>query len=234
MISPRPTFPPPPWRIGLFLRLTHLITEEQAMHFIILGAGAIGCYVGARLASAGQQVTLVGHPRVLQPLAQDGLQVSDLDGFSARVPPASLQLAQSLAEVNLQPPCVVLLCVKGGATESAARDMAVACVAGTPVISLQNGVDNVARLQAAAPQLQALAGMVPYNVVMPKANAVHRATTEQTFSPEHGVLAHAHVERHVADLCVGECEGVEEFTRRALGKAFGVRRERARRGHAIR
>jgi 2-dehydropantoate 2-reductase len=159
------------------LRLAHLITEKQAMHFIILGAGAIGCYVGARLASAGQQVTLVGRPRVLQPLTRDGLQVSDLDGFSAQVPPASLRLAQSLAEVNLQPPCVVLLCVKGGATESAAHELAAACAAGTPVISLQNGVDNVARLQAAAPQLQVLAGMVPYNVVMPKANAVHRATT---------------------------------------------------------
>ena len=147
------------------------------MHFFILGAGAIGCYVGGRLLAAGQQVTLVGRPRVLEPLAQGGLQVSDLDGFSVQLAPAQLRLAHSLAEVSLQPPCVVLLCVKGGATESAAREIAAACPAGTPVISLQNGVDNLARIQSAAPQLQALPGMVPYNVVMPTPHSVRRATT---------------------------------------------------------
>ena len=147
------------------------------MHFIVFGAGAIGCYVGGRLAAAGQPVTLVGRPRVLAPLAQGGLQVSDLDGFSAQLAPAQLRLAFSLAEAAVQPPYVVLLCVKGGATESAAQELAAACPAGTPVISLQNGVDNVARISAVAPQLQALAGMVPYNVVMPTAHSVRRATT---------------------------------------------------------
>jgi 2-dehydropantoate 2-reductase len=45
------------------------------------------------------------------------------------------------------------------------------------VLSLQNGVENVARIKAEAPQLVALAGMVPYNVVMPGPTQVHRATT---------------------------------------------------------
>jgi 2-dehydropantoate 2-reductase len=147
------------------------------MHFIVLGAGAIGCYVGGRLAAAGQQVTLVGRPRVLQPIAEGGLKVSDLDGFSAQLPAGRLRLAHSLVEADRREPYVILLCVKGGATESAALELAKACAAATPVISLQNGVDNVARIQAAAPALQALAGMVPYNVVMPQPTTVHRATT---------------------------------------------------------
>lgn len=145
------------------------------MHFIVLGAGAIGCYVGGRLAAAGQSVTLVGRPSVLDPIRRDGLTVTDLEGFSAVVPAKDLHPTESLAGVDWRPDSVVLLCVKGGATATAAQSLAQACPAGTPVISLQNGVDNVARIAERAPHLQALAAMVPYNVVLRGAR-VHRAT----------------------------------------------------------
>ncbi|WP_298211802.1 2-dehydropantoate 2-reductase [Acidovorax sp.] len=145
------------------------------MNFIVVGAGAIGCYVGGRLAAQGNPVCLVGRPRVLASIAQEGLRVTDLDGFDQQVPPSALQLAATLAEVELPPGSVVLLCVKSGATEAAARELAAVCASGTPVISLQNGVDNVARVAALAPDLNVLAGMVPYNVVLRGAH-VHRAT----------------------------------------------------------
>ena len=148
---------------------------EQQQSFIILGAGAIGCYVGGRLAAHGQPVCLVGRPRALEPIALNGLKVTDLDGFDRQVPPTALRLAPSLAEAAPGPGSVVLLCVKSGATEAAARELAAACAPGTPVISLQNGVDNVARIAALAPGLNVLAGMVPYNVVLRGAH-VHRAT----------------------------------------------------------
>ena len=72
---------------------------------------------------------------------------------------------------------MILLCVKGGATLAAAQEIALVCKPGTTIVSLQNGVDNVARIQAAAPQMQVLAGMVPYNVVMLDSQRVHRATS---------------------------------------------------------
>lgn len=145
------------------------------MHFIVLGAGAIGCYVGGRLAAHGQAVTLVGRAHARHPIAAQGLRVSDLDGFDRTVPATALRLAATLAEAAPGADSIVLLCVKSGATESAARELAAACAPGTPVVSLQNGVDNVARVQALAPGLQVLAGMVPYNVVLRGAHA-HRAT----------------------------------------------------------
>ncbi|KRC19652.1 2-dehydropantoate 2-reductase [Acidovorax sp. Root219] len=145
------------------------------MNFIVLGAGAIGCYVGGRLAAQGQSVCLVGRPHAMEPLAREGLTVTDLDGYRAHVPAAHLRLAGTLAEAAPGPDTVVLLCVKSGATESAARELAAACAPGIPVISLQNGVDNVARIKAQAPSLKALAGMVPYNVILRGAQ-VHRAT----------------------------------------------------------
>lgn len=146
------------------------------MHFIVLGAGAIGCYVGGRLAAHGQSVTLVGRAHALQPIAAQGLRVTDLDGFDRTVPAAGMRLASTLAEVGPGgDSTIVLLCVKSGATESAARELAAACAPGTAVVSLQNGVDNVARIAAQAPALRGLAGMVPYNVVLRGAH-VHRAT----------------------------------------------------------
>jgi 2-dehydropantoate 2-reductase len=172
------------------------------MNIIVLGAGAIGCYVGGRLAAAGEHVTLVGRPKTTEPLALGGLTVTDLDGFKAHVAAdltsqnlsvaSSLKLAQtnrlakkpetkSTHNASANENTVVLLCVKGGATMSAAQEIAEYCPAGTSVVSLQNGVDNVARIKSAAPQMQAFAGMVPYNVVMKTATHVHRTTMGQIY-----------------------------------------------------
>ena len=86
------------------------------MNFIVLGAGAIGCYVGGRLAAHGQAVCLVGRPHALEPIAQHGLKVTDLDGFDRTVPASALQLAPMLADAAPGPDSVILLCVKSGAT----------------------------------------------------------------------------------------------------------------------
>ncbi len=176
-------------------KVTHPIATSAATatNFIVLGAGAIGCYVGARLLAAGQQVTLVGRPRILEPLALDGLTVTDLEGFSGRLHAAQLSLAPNMATawsgVDVDARTVILLCVKGGATTSAAQEIAACCPPGTSVISLQNGVENVARIQSAAPALQALPGMVPYNVVMRRANHVHRATMGSIYLPQNALTA---------------------------------------------
>ena len=150
------------------------------MNFIIVGAGAIGCYVGGRLAAAGESVTLVGRPYAIEALAMEGLTITDQDGFRGHVPPQRLRLATLLATAwpaKARPAdTIVLLCVKGGATLVAAAELAAVCPAQTPVVSLQNGVDNLSRIASAAPLLDPVAGMVPYNVVMPGATHVHRAT----------------------------------------------------------
>ena len=175
------------------------------MNFIVVGAGSIGCYVGGRLAASGASVWFVGRPRVTEVLAREGLQVSDLEGYAARIAPGQLRLADRLADAwaearsevagmarpdvsavaqpatSVIPPgspgvTYVLLAVKGGATATAAAEIAEVCAARTPVVSLQNGVENVARIRAAAPDVQVIAGMVPYNVVALQPSKVHRGT----------------------------------------------------------
>jgi len=68
------------------------------MRFIILGAGAIGCYVGGRLAHAGHTVCFVGRPHVLQPLSAQGLRITGNDGLDTLIPPAQIYLAATLQE----------------------------------------------------------------------------------------------------------------------------------------
>lgn len=156
------------------------------MRFIILGAGAIGCYVGGRLAHAGHTVCFVGRPRVLQSLSEQGLRLVGNDGLDASIPPAQICLAATLQEAvatlaakSGQPPhddnpVVVLVCVKTTATDEAALDIAAHCPAGTTVVSLQNGVDNAARLIAGAPTMTVLASVVAFNVVWRYANQVYQ------------------------------------------------------------
>ena len=49
------------------------------MRIAILGAGALGCYYGARLAEAGEDVCFIGRS-VYEPLKAEGLQVESVHG----------------------------------------------------------------------------------------------------------------------------------------------------------
>ena len=129
---------------------------------LVMGAGAIGCYLGGRLALDGVDVHFVGRPRVLDPLRLHGLTVCDADGATATLAPTQLHLHDAVP-AGL-PIALVLLCVKSGATTHAAAELAGTLAPGTPVLSMQNGLHNAELAQAAAPALRVLAGMVPYNV----------------------------------------------------------------------
>jgi choline dehydrogenase-like flavoprotein len=77
------------------------------MKFLIVGAGAIGAYIGARMANAGFDVTLFARGPHLRAMQEHGVQVKGSEGdFVAR--PA---IAGSLEEVG--PVDVVFLGVKG-------------------------------------------------------------------------------------------------------------------------
>lgn len=157
------------------------------MHFIVHGAGAIGCYVGGRLAAGGRLVTLVGRPPLIADIQRHGLRVSDVDGYQSQLEPGTLRLSASLVDVPLTPDCVVLLCGRGGATESAALELSVCCPPGTLVVSLLNGVDNLARIMAIAPRMKTIAGMVACDVVQPNPCHVHRATSGKFYLARHPV-----------------------------------------------
>lgn len=142
---------------------------------LVMGAGTIGCYLGGRLQAAGWPVQFVGRPRVLDALRAHGLTLTDLDGTRCHLPAESLRLHEALPH-DLGP-VLVVLAVKSGATAEAAQALAAALPAGTPVLSMQNGVSNATIGAQAAPALHWLAGMVPFNVAEIGPGRFHRGTS---------------------------------------------------------
>jgi 2-dehydropantoate 2-reductase len=146
----------------------------------VLGAGAIGCWVGGRLQAAGAEVHFVGRPRVLDALRAHGLTLTDLDRAPVVLTPERLHL-------HTEPPAAAalwLLCVKSGATADAVRPLA----PGSVVLSLQNGVSNAAVAAAAAPGVTVLPGMVPFNVAELGPGHFHRGTSGRLAAQDHPAL----------------------------------------------
>ncbi|MGE0279313.1 MAG: 2-dehydropantoate 2-reductase [Rhizobiaceae bacterium] len=145
---------------------------------VIAGAGSIGNYVGGCLVLGGKEVALLARPRIAAMLKADGLRVTDLEGRSRSVSSAKLNITEDPATA-LRGAAIVLVTVKSGATDEMARLVDRFAPADATIISLQNGVDNVARIEAAlSGSRRVVAGMVPFNVALadrPPLRA-HRAT----------------------------------------------------------
>jgi 2-dehydropantoate 2-reductase len=104
------------------------------MRFLIAGAGAIGAYIGARMAQAGFDVTLYARGPHLRAMQENGVHVKSGDGdFVAR--PA---IAGSLDEVG--PVDVVFLGVKAHGLPQLAPQLKPVLGPETTVVSTQNGI----------------------------------------------------------------------------------------------
>ena len=108
----------------------------------VLGAGAVGCYYGGMLARAGVPVVLIGRPAHVEAMQRDGLRLTTATSDEHIPVEASTELA-AVAGAAL-----VLVCVKSADSESTAADLAPYLAPEARVLSLQNGVDNAARMQA--------------------------------------------------------------------------------------
>ncbi|WP_037310601.1 2-dehydropantoate 2-reductase [Ruegeria halocynthiae] len=145
------------------------------MKIVIAGAGSIGCYCGALLADAGHDVTLLGRPRILNPIQEKGLTVTDFAGLRRHVVAGDLTLTQD--PVCLNGAEVVIVTVKTGATAEMAGQITQYAPKSTPILSWQNGMENARTLRAALPDHDVCAGMVPFNVVPSAPASFHRATS---------------------------------------------------------
>ncbi len=107
----------------------------------VVGAGAVGCFFGARLAQAGHRVTLIGRQRHVQAMREHGLRVQWADHVDTVTVAADTELA-AVRGAEL-----VLVAVKSTDTAATARALAPLLAADALVVSLQNGVDNAPALQ---------------------------------------------------------------------------------------
>ncbi|HET7440509.1 MAG TPA: 2-dehydropantoate 2-reductase, partial [Terriglobales bacterium] len=104
------------------------------MKFLIAGAGAIGAYIGARMAHAGLDVTLHARGPHLRAMQERGVQVKSSEGEFVAHP----KISGSLPEVG--PVDVVFLGVKAHSLPQLAPQLAPVLGPETAVVSTQNGV----------------------------------------------------------------------------------------------
>ncbi|CAL9279905.1 ketopantoate reductase family protein [Streptomyces sp. SudanB66_2053] len=123
------------------------------MRIAIVGAGGVGGYFGARLAAAGHGVTFVARGRHLEAVRRSGLLVRSPLG-DVRTSPGAV--VESVADVDGAD--LVVVAVKLWDTEDVARQLAASKLAGTPVLSLQNGVHKDTVLARHLPAASLLGG----------------------------------------------------------------------------
>jgi 2-dehydropantoate 2-reductase len=141
----------------------------------IAGAGSIGCFVGGMHAVAGRRVALLARPRVIQEIENNGLRMTSFEGLDRTV--SSDQLTLSENPSIFSDAGVVLVTVKSADTAEIADIIAKHAPADAVVVSLQNGIGNVAVLRRRLPGRRVLAGMVPFNVIALGEGRYHRATS---------------------------------------------------------
>ena len=106
------------------------------MKFAVVGAGAIGGYLGARLALAGEQVTFIARNRNLEAINARGFRLIDEAGTEHHA--ASVRAVQRMADAGAQD--VVLLTVKAHQVVDLLPDLRQLFGPQTMVVTLINGV----------------------------------------------------------------------------------------------
>lgn len=118
--------------------------QENWPKIAVVGAGAVGGYFGGLLARAGAPVAMIGRPAFVEAVRKNGLFLNTLQ-FQERV------RVEASTEIDaVRGAEIVLFCVKTTDNAATARTIVPLLAPGTLVLSMQNGVDNVEQIRAAA------------------------------------------------------------------------------------
>lgn len=108
---------------------------------LVLGAGAIGMYVGGSLAYSGEEVVFFDRAEVQPLLSANGIQIHNRDGFTKSI--AHPTIVSTLDQLSsLAPFRFALLAVKSYDTANLLEKISPIQHKLPPIVSLQNGVEN--------------------------------------------------------------------------------------------
>jgi len=154
---------------ALFRRRRQRNESVTALRVGVFGAGAIGAYVGVRLAAAGCSVVLVGRRRLVETVAD--LAARNVRGDVARPSPGE-PLTAVEDPAALEGTDLILVAVKSPDTPVAVEALRGIVRPDGLVVSLQNGIGNADVLRALPAEV--VPGMVAFNVVWDGANLDQR------------------------------------------------------------
>ena len=152
--------------------------QESWPKIAVVGAGAVGGYFGGLLARAGAPVVMIGRAAFVEAVKKNGLFLDTLQFQESVKVEASTELsAVRGAEI-------VLFCVKTTDNAETTRALAPLLASGAIVLSMQNGVDNVERIRAAA-GIDALPAVVYVAASVPEPGRVkHVGRGDLVLGPE--------------------------------------------------
>lgn len=125
------------------------------MRVAVIGAGGVGGYFGARLATGGQEVTFIARGRHLEALRLDGLRVNSVLGDLVVRPVLAADSTSGVGVVD-----AVLICVKTWQLEQALDLLPPLIGPSTVVVTLQNGVEAPEQAAAVVGRQRVLPGVV--------------------------------------------------------------------------
>ena len=106
------------------------------MKIAVLGAGAIGGYLGVKLAAAGEQVTFIARGANLAAIRERGMRLILEDG--SELVAGAARACASMSEAG--PQDAVLLTLKAHQVVAIAPDIGQLCDEGTSIVTMQNGI----------------------------------------------------------------------------------------------
>jgi 2-dehydropantoate 2-reductase len=171
----------------------------------VVGAGAVGGYFGGMLARAGASVVMIGRPAFVEAVKKDGLFLDTVQFQEA----VQVEAASDISSIRAAQ--IVLFCVKTTDNAATSRAIAPLLVPGALVVSLQNGVDNVEQIRAAA-GIEALPAVVYVAASVPEPGRVkHVGRGDLVVGPRSAnterlatLFKRAHVPCRISENIVGE------------------------------
>lgn len=146
------------------------------MRIVVVGAGAIGGFVGGKLAASGCDVLLVGRPPFVEAVRARGLRIVEPDGEVTVHPATATSVAHAFA--SSAPADLVLFCVKTYDTRAAVDELGPFAPQFRFILSLQNGISGEDILAQAFGAPKVIAGTITHPVVAPEPGVVRSEKRE--------------------------------------------------------
>lgn len=130
-----------------------------ALNVLIVGAGGIGGYYGARLADAGHNLVLTARGRHLAAIQARGLEVM-VEGETLHCRAPAVDHATLIRKHRTTDFDLVIFTIKSTATKQVLKELGSWLAQGdVPVLSLQNGVDNEVLIARRLGEARVLGGL---------------------------------------------------------------------------
>jgi 2-dehydropantoate 2-reductase len=162
------------------------------MNVVILGAGAIGSLFGGLL-SKKNNVILLGRKPHVQNIKKNGLKITGKTQLNVRI-----SAEDSIKKINFSPDLLILT-VKSYDTENAIKEAKSLIGANTVVLSLQNGLDNIDKIEKVASREKIIAGVTTHGAFFLKPGFIKHTGKGETILGELNCKKTKRIKR-IADL----------------------------------